>query len=206
MVGIARACPLYTKLADTLSPITHDSALALKNAGVGAVGRYLEDLSVAERDGLFAVGLDILLLSEAPSGPLSKEVGHARAASLLQHLKVLGAPRGVHVMIDLEAQHGDHASVIAYDNALASDLEVAGYIPMAYVGAGQLLSGLELYALPSVHAYWRGGSLGVPEPNCGFAIWQIPPLNQHMVSGLLMDVSMTGADLRGRRPSLWCAD
>jgi len=204
MVGTARACPLFTKLADTFSPLSNSAALALKNAGVGAVGRYLENLSVAERDGLFASGLDILLLSEAPSGVLSKDVGHARAASLLQHLATLEAPRGVHVMIDLEAQHGAHSDIIAYDNALASDLEVAGYIPLAYVGAEQALSGAELYALPSVHLYWRGGSRGMPEPLCEFAIWQIPPLEQ-AVAGVNVDMSMTGADLRGRRPMLWCA-
>jgi hypothetical protein len=73
------------------------------------------------------------------------------------------------------------------------------------VGAGQVLTGSELYSLPSVHLYWRGGSLGIPEPNCGFAIWQIPPLEQ-MVANTNVDVSVTGADLRGRRPMLWCAD
>ena len=204
MVGIARACPLYTKLADTFSPITSTGALALKNAGVAAVGRYLENLSAVERDGLFAAGLEILPLSEAPSGTLSKDLGHTRATTLLQHLAALDVPRGAHVMIDLEAQHGAHADIIAYDEALASDLEVAGYIPLAYVGAEQTLSGAELYALPSVHLYWRGGSRGMPEPLCEFAIWQIPPLEQ-MVAGVNVDMSMTGADLRGRRPILWCA-
>jgi hypothetical protein len=202
MIGTARACPLFTKLVDTLSPISKDAALALKNAGIGAVGRYLENLTAAERDGLFAAGLGILPLSEAPVVPLTADFGHARAASILQHAAALGIPRGVHLMIDLEGQHGFHADVTAYDNTLAGSLEVAGYVPLAYVGAGQLLSGLELYALPSVHLYWRGGSLGMPEPGCGFAMWQIPPLEK-VVAGVNVDMSLTGADLRGRVPILW---
>lgn len=205
MIGTARACPLFTKLADTLSPISKEAALALKNAGIGAVGRYLENLTATERDGLFAAGLGILPLSKAPLSPLTKDYGRARAAAILQHAVALGLPHGAHVMIDLEAQHGAHADVMAYDNALAADLELAGYVPLAYVGAGQVLSEAELYALPSVHLYWRGGSLGMAEPRCGFAIWQIPPLEQH-VAGVNVDVSLTGADFRGRPPILWYPD
>lgn len=202
--GITRSCPLYTKLIDSFSPIAAAPAEALKAAGVNAVGRYLENLTVSERDLLFAAGLGLLLLSEAPTGPLTKEYGHQRAAYLVTRTNALGAPRGINVMIDLEGQHGAHADVIDYVNALASDLEAAGFVPLAYIGAGQSLSGAELYALPSVHLYWRGGSLGMPEPNCGFAMWQIPPLEQR-VGGIVVDMSMTGADLRGRAPILWAA-
>ena len=75
-------------------------------------------------------------------------------------------------------------------------------MPLAYVGAGQPLSAQELYALPSVHLYWRSGSRDMPEPLCEFAIWQIPPLEQ-IVAGVNVDMNITGADLRGRRPMLW---
>lgn len=204
MIGVARACPLFTKLVDSFAPISASSALALKHAGVNAVGRYLENLSVAERDHLFAAGLGILPLSEAPVSHLSADFGRSRAASLIQHATALRVPHGAHLMIDLEGQHGTHADIIAYDNALASDIETAGYIPLAYVGAGQLLTGAELYALPSVHLYWRGGSRDMPEPTCEFAMWQIPPLEQ-TVAGVNVDMSITGADLRGRRPMVWWA-
>lgn len=199
---VARECPLFTKMIDRFAPISHELASALKSAGVGVVGRYLENLSVVERDGLFAAGLGILPLSEAPTSQLTEALGRARAESLIQRATLLGVPHGVHLMIDLEAQHGDHFNVTAYDKALSSEIAHAGYVTLAYVGAGQILSGTELYALPDVHLYWRGGSLGMPEPTCGFAIWQIPPLEQ-MISGAQVDVSMTGADLRGRRPMLW---
>lgn len=204
MTGIARACPLFTKLVDTLSPISHDSALALKNAGVGAVGRYLENLTVSERDGLFAAGLGILPLSQAPIAALTADIGHMRATSVLQHATALEVPHGVHMMVDFEAQKADHVNATAYDNAITNALAIAGYIPLAYVGADQPLSSADIFALPDVHLYWRGGSLAIPEPRCGFAIWQIPPLEQ-IVAGVNVDVSMTGADLRGRAPVMWWA-
>lgn len=205
MIGVARACPLFTKLADRLSPISHELASALKSTGMGAVGRYLENLSAYERDGLFAAGLGILPLSEAPAASLTGDLGQIRGESLLQKTELLGVPAGVHVMIDLEAQRGSKEEVIAYDNVLSGVLVRSGYIPLAYVGAAQLLSGGELFALPDVHLYWRGGSLGIPEPNCGFAIWQIPPL-EATISGAIVDMNMTGADVRGRQPILWWAD
>jgi hypothetical protein len=203
MVGIARVCPLFTKMVDSLSPISSDTAFALKSAGgVGAVARYLDNLSPHERDNIFAAGLGILPMSEAPGGPLDGAVGRARSAFLRQRAALLGVPRTVHLMIDLEGQRGSFVDVTAYATALAGDLALAGYIPLAYVGAGQILSGAELYALESVHLYWRAGSLGIPEPKCGFAIWQIPPLDQ-LLAGMRVDVSLTGADQQGRQPILW---
>lgn len=202
MIGVTRVCPLFTKVVDRLSPISHELASALKATGVDAVGRYLENLTVFERDGLFSAGLGILPLSEAPTSPLSAAFGKTRGDGLAQKAQLLGVPVGAHVMIDLEAQHGSHADVTAYNNAIAGELTQAGYTTLAYVGVPQPLSGAELFALPDVHLYWRGGSLGVAEPGCGFAVWQIPPLEQ-TIAGAIVDMSVTGADLRGRRPILW---
>ena len=202
MVGIARACPLFTKLVDSLSPISIAAASTLKNAGIGAVGRYLENLSATERDGLFAAGLGILPLSEAPSSPLTKDFGLARAETLLAKAATIGVPAGAHLMVDFEAQQGAHADVLAYDEAVTFELARNGYVPLVYVGADQPLSGVELYAIPDAHLYWRGGSLNIPNPTCGFAIWQIPPLDQ-TISGMHADMNLTGADLRGRQPLLW---
>ena len=202
MFGTTRTCPLFTKMVDSFSPISATSALLLKNTGVGAVGRYLENLTTVERDRLFAAGLGILLLSEAPVVPLTQAFGLDRADKLLEYASVLDVPDGAHLMLDFEAQHGEHADVISYSVALSSDIARHGYVPLAYVGAGQLLSGSELYSLPDVHLYWRGGSLDMPEPSCGFAIWQVPPLEQ-TIAGSNVDMSITGADLKDRRPILW---
>lgn len=202
MTGVVRPAPLFSKLVDRLAPISHELASALKANGIEAVGRYVETLTAYERDGLFEAGLGILLLSKAPLSLLTATFGTSHAGDLVGHATRLGAPAGAHFMIDLEAQSGSHADILAYDNALSGAIKGAGFIPLAYVGAGQLLSSAELLALPSVHLYWRGGSLGIPEPSCGFALWQIPPLEQ-TVSNAIVDVSVTGADLRGRRPMLW---
>jgi hypothetical protein len=200
VVGAARACPLFTVMVDCLEPLSSRAALALKSQyGVGAVGRYLETLTSAERDALFAAGLSILPLSEAPLGALSVRLGHARAAELLARAAALGVPATVHVMVDFEAQTGDAEG---YADALTADLAQGGYVPLAYVGAGSPLTGPQLYALANVHLYWRGGSLGLAEPSCGFAVWQIPPLD-HVLAGVPVDVSVVGADARGRSPVLW---
>jgi len=205
MVGIAQHVPLFTKMVDRLAPISAELASAFKAAGIGVVGRYLETLTPYERDNLFEVGLGILPLSKAPPQPLSAAFGRARAEELLQKASLLGVPAGVHLMIDLEAQQGDHTDVVGYDSELSTEIARIGYIPLAYIGADQRLSSAELFTLPDIHLYWRGGSLGIPEPACGFAIWQIPPLEQQ-VCGSIVDMSLTGADLRGRRPIFWYPD
>jgi hypothetical protein len=202
VVGVARSCPLFTKMADCLEPLSSDTLLALKTLGVGAVGRYLETLTATERDLVFAAGLPILPLTEAPLGALSATLGSELATSHLSLASALGVPTTVHLMSDFEAQSGDAEG---YDRALTSALAQAGYVPLAYIGAGQTLTGHELFELPDVHIYWRGGSLGIAEPDCGFAIWQIPPLDQ-VLAGTRIDVSLTGADVRGRSPVLWYPD
>jgi hypothetical protein len=202
MVGVARHASLFTVMADMLAPISAKTAVSLKNSGVSAVGRYVETLSGLERDDLFAAGLGILPLSKAPASTLNEVFGQSRAASLLNLAASLEIPTGVHFMVDFEAQNGTHVDIVAYDTILTAEIARASYIPLAYVGVPQPLSAIEIFNLPDVHLYWRGGSLGVIEPSCGFAIWQIPPLEQ-IIAGINVDISITGADLRGRRPILW---
>ena len=170
-VGVARACPLFTVMADRLTPFSVADAKALKAMGFGAVGQYVEALTPAARDGIWSAGLAILPLSEAPLGVLSATTGHSLATNILSHTKALGVATGVHMMLDFEAQQGDATD---HGTAASGDLAGAGFIPLGYVGAGQLLSGHALYEIPAVHLYWRGGSLGVAEPDCGFAVWQNP--------------------------------
>jgi len=200
--GVARACPLFTKMVDCWEPLSSADALTLKGKyGVGAVGQYLENLTAKTRDGIWAADLPILLLSDAPAGLLSAAVGHSKAASLLTLAGALGAPKTLHLMADFEAQEGDAEG---YDTAITGDVAAGGFTPLAYVGAGQPLTGHQLYGLPNAHLYWRGGSVGIAEPDCGFAIWQVPPLDQILAgTGTQVDVSLIGADARGRSPILW---
>jgi len=203
MVGVVRRAPLFSKIVDTLSPVSGFAASALKSIGVEAVGRYLENLSDSERDVLFQAGLGILPLSKAPTSPLNADFGRSHAKFLLQRAMMLEVPTGVHLMVDLEAQSGTHTDVLAYDEALTNEIALSGYVPLAYVGQPQPLSAQQLFQLPDVHLYWRGGSSNIPEPACSFALWQIPPLDQVLVAGLRVDMSVAGEDLRGRPPMLW---
>lgn len=203
MVGVARHAPLFSRVVDTLSPISSFEAAALKSIGVAAVGRYLENLSPTERDVLFQAGLAILPLSKAPASPLNAAFGASHADFLLQKAIALEVPLGVHVMVDFESQNGNHVDITAYDEALTATIAKPGYIPFAYIGQPEPLSASELFLLPDVHLYWRGGSSSIPEPDCGFAMWQIPPLDQTLVARLRVDMSITGADRRGRQPMFW---
>jgi len=203
-VGVARVAPLFTKMVDCFGVLTLADYQALKGLGFGAAGRYLETLKAAERDDAFSAGVPLLLLSDAPIGTLSATVGHSKAASLLALASALGAPKGLSLMTDFEAQSGDG---LGYDAALTGDLAQGGFVPLGYGGAGEQGTGHQLFELPNVHLYWRGGSLGIPEPDCGFGIWQIPPLDQTLAGvGTRVDVSMIGADTRGRSPILWYPD
>lgn len=201
-VGVARVAPLFSVMWDRYEPFSAADVKAAKATyGVGIFGQYLETLTTAVRDAVWSAGGAILLLSDAPEGTLSASVGHAKAASLLALATALGAPKTLHLMVDFEAQSGDAEG---YATALTSDVAAGGFDPLVYGGAGEALTGHQAYELPNAHLYWRGGSLGIPEPDCGFAIWQIPPLS-HQIAGVSspVDVSVIGADGRGRSPVLW---
>ena len=199
--GVARAAPLFSVMWDRFEPFSANDVKVAKTKCVSVFGQYLEMLTAAVRDAIWSEGGAILLLSDAPVGALSAASGHSKAASLLALANGLGAPKTLHLMVDFEAQTGDAEG---YATALTGDVAAGGYDPLVYGGAGEALTGHQVYELPNAHLYWRGGSLGIPEPDCGFAIWQVPPLS-HPFAGVSspVDVSMVGADGRGRSPILW---
>jgi hypothetical protein len=201
-VGVARAATLFSVMWDRFVPFTaNDVRVAKATYGVSVFGQYLEMMTAASRDAVWSEGGAILLLSDAPTGNLSAAAGHSKASSLLALATGLGAPKGLHLMVDFEAQTGDAEG---YATAITSDIAAGGDVPPVYGGAGEALTGHQVYELPNAHLYWRGGSLGIPEPDCGFAVWQVPPLS-HQFAGVSgpVDVSMIGEDGRGRSPVLW---
>src|SRR5882672_3810834 len=102
MAGVVRPAPLFSKLVDRLSPISHEQASAFAANGIEAVGRYVETLTPYERDGLFEAGLGILALSKAPLSPLNAAFGRMKAGEIIGHATRLGLPAGAHLMFDLE--------------------------------------------------------------------------------------------------------
>lgn len=203
MVGIAREAPVFLKGFDCYEPVSASVAVAFKADGYGYAGRYLENLTIAERDTLFAAGLGIWLLSTAIVENLSASVGDAKGAMLRNKAMALGVPPRVHITTDLEEAHGDPVSaVMPFVDHVGGVLVHCGYPSALYLGAGCGLNGRQAFSIPSVNLYVRAGSSGIPEPDCGFAMWQTPPLDQ-TAHGQRYDCSIVGRDGFGRGIFLW---
>lgn len=201
-IGVARVAP-FSMGFDTLGPVSPSAAAAFKADGYRWVARYLETLTMGERDVLFDYGLGIALLLEATAGPLSATVGAQRGIQAVQRAQSLGVPPGVHLTIDNEGTTGSVADVSAAHNATGGVIERNLFVPAMYVGAGQPLDGQQLYDIPNVHLYWKAASLEIPEPTgCGFAVSQVLPLDQ-VIHGERVDQDMAARDARGRGMVMW---
>jgi hypothetical protein len=203
MVGVAREAPIFAKGFDCYELADLATAKAFRADGYEYVGAYLEVLTVAARDVYFAAGLGIWLLSTAIVSGLSASVGDAKGAMLRNKAMALGVPPKVHVTTDLEDAHGDPVSaVMPFVDHVGGVLVHGGYQSALYLGAGCGLSGHQAFSVPSVNLYVRAGSSGIPEPDCGFAMWQTPPLDQ-VAHGHRYDCSIAGRDGFGRGIFLW---
>jgi hypothetical protein len=203
-VGVARGAAPFVRGFDCLAPVPGYVARQMYADGYRFAGRYLDAgpnaLTIDERDALFAAGLAIVPITLATTGvPLTQELGHSRGAFTVHKADALYMPREVHITIDLEAVH-EGSDVAGFVNAFTSELTAAGYGAMLYVGAGQPLAGHELYEL-APGRYWRSGSR-VPEPDCGYCMYQLPPLDQ-TICGQRVDVDVTCCDFRSRTPTFW---
>jgi hypothetical protein len=199
-VGVARTAPAFTRGIDCLTPMANNVARMFKADGYIFVGRYLETLTLLERDWIFSAGLGIFLYTEATSGFLDAAAGSGRGIASVARAKALQAPPTLHTLIDLESTTGDAASVSDYANVFHDELVSGGYDSITYVGAGQILDAAQLYALKT-HRYMRSGSL-VPKPKCGWCALQLSPLDQ-IIHGQRVDVVIVENDYDGRRPTLW---
>lgn len=200
--GVARELEPFTKIFDCLASVSAATAKKLAARGFGACGRYLEDLTVGERDDIWGAGLPILLYTEACIENLTHVLGVQMGELDLDRCDRLDVADGVHLVCDLESAHGNASDVAGYVEARADTWMTGKKLGACYLGADQPLGGGAVYALQSVHGYIRGGSLGIPEPACGFFAWQIPPLDQ-TIEGQRIDAGMSGRDARGRAPILW---
>lgn len=203
MTGVAREAPMFAKGIDSYGAISAATAKQFRADGYEYVGRYLENLTLAERDGIFSAGLGIWLLETATTSPLSGSLGDARGAECNRKAMALQVPPRVHITIDLESSSGDpKTAVYPYTDHFSGTIIHGGYGAALYLGAGCNLTGHEAFAVPSVNAYIRGGSIGIPEPPCEFCMWQIPPLDQSLY-GQRIDVSIAGRDSFGRGITMW---
>ncbi|MDE2102695.1 MAG: DUF1906 domain-containing protein [Patescibacteria group bacterium] len=199
VVGIARAIAPFERGIDCLSPMANNVARMFKAEGYTFVGQYLEVLTPAVRDGIFAAGLAILPITEAITHvPLNETVGTERGKRSKGLAVALGIPATVHITIDLESTQGSAEDVAAYVDATHDAFDIYG--SMLYVGADQPLNGAELFARKP-NRYWRSGSF-VPEPACRWCCIQLTPLDQ-IIHTQRVDVNVIQADGFGRTPILW---
>ena len=199
-IGVARpAAP--GRIFDCLAPVSSAVAAAAIADGYSVVGRYLNNLSPGERDVIFAAGLAILPITEAMVGVvLSSNTGASYGLTCGHLAQKLGVPDGVHVVIDLEhpaagSDSGDHV------NAMAGALAACDFAAMLYVAEPwpPELTAARTYALKP-DRYGRG-SLGVPEPACGWC-WVQDAWNVSKW-GTKVDTGVIRADALGRVPTIW---
>ena len=192
---------------DCATVLTAESAAGLKGTPIDFVARYLGQLTPPELAIILEAGLGVELVTFShapgwePSAALGNDEGHVDVARLAE----LGIPTGMVVWIDLEGSGGDAAATAAWVNARATVLVEAGYVAGLYVGAGCVLDGAELYALPHVTRYWRAFNEGIPEPACGFCQFQLFPPDQTL-AGVLVDLDFTQEDYARRTPMMLVAE
>ncbi len=127
-------------------------------------------------------------------------------ARTVSQLHALAIPAQVTAWLDLEAQPGPYQDIIAAIDRWAAGISAAQYIPGLYVGAGHLLTTLELQKL-LVYRYWQGCSrlqdrFGViAEPTSGFCGKQMYP-NDQVIDGTDVDVDVYFQDFKGRVATL----
>ncbi len=153
------------------------------------------DLTEAEATGILNAGLALMPVQHAhparwvPTQLLGQQDGQDAAANA----HTIGFPDGVNVWCDLEGVNSSstHQDVIDYCTAWYNAVAAAGYTPGLYVGAGQLLTGAELYSLPFQH-YWRSPSL-VPDVQIrSYQVFQLSPSVK--VNGIPVDLDVTKND------------
>ena len=124
----------------------------------------------------------------------SEQLGELDGNASMKRLAGLGVPTvGLYDWLDLEGCSADPTS---YLNRAAALIATQGRKAGLYVGAGGLLNGAQLYALPQITGYWRSLSRGIPEPQCGFMLSQLYPSTP--CAGELVDFDFAQHDFESR--------
>lgn len=190
---------------DCVTTISQSLAQQFYEQGYKFCFRYLSrgpeasgDLSATEAAGILKAGLALMPVQRAhpkewsPSQALGQKDGSDAAANAQN----VGFPGGVNLWCDLEgvSKSSAHQDVIDYCTAWYDAVKAAGYVPGLYVGAGELLTGAELYSLPFQH-YWRSPS-NVPDvlPR-SYQAFQLSP--SIPVNGITIDLDVTTNDNEG---------
>ena len=191
MTIIARPATVGARGIDTAAKIlTPADCHALRSDGIDFVVRYLPSLKSAEVQDITDAGLALMAVCYADVFRGPDTVAAAQAA---------GLPRGTTIWCDLESDHDSATDVASAVNAWAATVQSAGYDAGIYVGCDQPEDAHALYRL-AVDRYWRSASW-VPEPDCGFCMYQLRGAANIVRAGVLVDVDCVEADKKGRVPT-----
>lgn len=199
--------------ADTSGGISAAQAEALANRGMSYAIRALsvpngsvhpKAITPSEIAGIHAAGLALGFYQMFQTAPLSAGQGSVDGASAASQMSALGAPPGCVVYGDSEGQSHTSAAVeIAYWEAWGVMVQAGGYHAGLYVGPGPRMSGAELGALKTIHAYWMAGAAQMPFPSPrGYQMFQLNPPNIS-IAGEAFDLGVTQQDFRGDVPAMW---
>jgi hypothetical protein len=200
---VQRATP-GAKGVDTILTFTPKLAAKFKAAGFDFVVRYVEALTVAERDIILNAGLALLgcgYSMKAHWTP-SSDLGTLHAKHQIEHAVKCGLPSGMSLYCDLEGPNplAGALSVIAYVNAWADVVQGLGYKAGLYVGYGVPLSAYQLYWHLKVTGYWHSCSRVQDVAVRGYQMIQQSPGNQ-TICGALVDVDIIQPDQKGETPN-----
>jgi hypothetical protein len=196
-----------SKGVDTTLKFTPQRAAAIKFGGYSFIMRYIEALTVAERDAILGAGLGLgaVGFSRRPGWMPSADLGLQDAQHHIEHATSAGLMRGMTLYCDMEGPSASASAgdCIGFVNAWARAVIAAGYLAGLYVGYGLPLTADQLYRSLLVTQYWSdGGNRKVAVRGCS--------MHQHApsvyISGLLVDTNQVTTDALGDTPVLmWAA-
>ena len=192
--------PVGKRGVDTIIALDAEKCERLRNAGMTFVVRYLTSLSKDELAAILGSGLALSLVTYANSFDPSDEIAK---------LRTLGIPLGTVVWLDVEGVTADPVTLQQRISTWARAVKAAGYEPGGYFGSQQLLTSVELFALP-ITRYWHSCSRVVDRfgieagPQCGWVMIQLHPPNL-TIAGVIVDVDVIQKDYRGREVTFVCA-
>jgi hypothetical protein len=199
---IVAPIPMAARLVDTDEPLTPTDLAAFKDAGIDGIVAYLGgNLSselVANANAL-KMGIVPVNFSHAPGWLPSADLGTADAERSVRLLAGLGVPlQGLDDWCDIEGCGGEPT---AYCTSWCQTVlgDGAGRVPNEYIGEGSQLTGHQSYLLPFL-GYWKGGSAGIEEPDCGWKMVQLYPLDQTL-AGKRVDYDFVQRDFKERAPT-----
>lgn len=185
--------PVGSKGIDTVTVLNGSMCRALRDSGIDFVVRYLPSLRNDEIAQIGAANLALSVVTYALSFDPSDEIAQ---------LTALRIPHGADVWLDVEGVKEDAITLQQRINTWAKAIKGGGWVPKQYVGAGQLLTSAELYAL-AVVGYWHSCSRVVDRngaeaaPSCGWQMHQLHPPNL-MLAGVTVDINFVQQDYKGR--------